>query len=261
MPAVPAMSVSWARSPEIARKHIGEESGRFPDVGTLSTRENRSMVDDVSEMNPVEPERMRASDADRDAVAHRLREALAEGRLDPDEHSERLDSVYRAKTLGELTPITHDLPAPNESSSTAPTDFRSPRPAYGAGRVVDRSPTSSMAFAVMGGADRSGEWVLPGTYFAGAVMGGIELDLREARFTQRETTIWIGAVMGGVGVIVPDDIQVRVHGLPIMGGFGIDGQPPSVVDPGAPIVHVRGLAVMGGAGVEYRARKYQSDED
>lgn len=217
------------------------------------------MVDDVSEINPMEPERMRASDADRDAVAHRLREALAEGRLDPDEHSDRLDSVYRAKTVGELTPITKDLPAPT-SSPSAPADFRSPRPAYGGGRVVDRSPTSSMAIAVMGGADRSGEWVLPGTYFAGAIMGGIDLDLREARFTQRETTIWIGAVMGGVGIVVPDDVQVRVHGLPIMGGFGVEGDPPSVVDPDAPIVHIRGLAVMGGAGVEYRPRKHQGEE-
>lgn len=205
---------------------------------------------------------MRASDADRDAVAHRLREALAEGRLDPDEHSERLDSVYRSKTLGDLAPITHDLPAPSESPSpVAPADFHSPRPTYGSGRVVDRPATSSIAFALMGGADRSGEWVLPGNYFAGAIMGGIELDLREARFTQRETTIWIGAVMGGIGIIVPDDIQVRVHGLPIMGGFGVEGRPPSVVDPGAPIVHVRGLAVMGGANVEYRARKHQDEED
>ena len=181
---------------------------------------------------------MRASDADRDAVAHRLREALDEGRLDPDEHSERLDSVYRSKTLGDLAPITHDLPAPSESPSpVAPADFHSPRPTYGSGRVVDRPATSSIAFALMG-----------------------ELDLREARFSRRETTIWIGAVMGGIGIIVPDDIQVRVHGLPIMGGFGVEGRPPSVVDPGAPIVHVRGLAVMGGANVEYRARKHQAEE-
>lgn len=227
----------------------------------LSTEENRSMVDAVNENNPVESERMRASDAERDAVAHRLREALAEGRLDPDEHSERLDSVYRAKTLGDLVPITQDLPGPNDPLPASPTEFRSPRPVYGSDRIVDRSPSSSMAFAVMGGADRSGEWVVPKTYVAGAVMGGINLDLREARFIEQETTIWIGTVMGGVGIIVPHDVQVRVHGLPIMGGFGVEGQTPSVVDPGAPVVHVRGLAVMGGVGVEYRSRKHQGEDD
>ncbi|GAB3748303.1 DUF1707 SHOCT-like domain-containing protein [Nocardiopsis nanhaiensis] len=224
------------------------------------------MVEQMSQVTPHEDGngRMRASDADRDAVAHLLREALAEGRLDPDEHSDRLDAVYRAKTVGELVPITKDLPGTVQEGAVparAPSDFRSPRPVYGAGRIVDQPATSHSALVVMGGADRSGDWVVPGTFVAAAVMGGIELDLREARFTQRETTIWICAVMGGIGVVVPDDIQVRVHGLPIMGGFGIEGNTPSVVEPDAPIVHIRGIAVMGGAGVEYRARKHQEDDE
>ena len=206
--------------------------------------------------------RMRASDADRDAVAHLLREALAEGRLDPDEHSDRLDAVYRARTVGELVPLTEDLPGsdPVPSRLPAPADFRSPRPVYGASRIVDQPATSHSAIALMGGAHRSGNWVLPRRFLAVATMGGVELDLREARFTHRETTIWLGAVMGGVGIIVPDDIQVRVHGLPIMGGFGIEGDTPSVVDPGAPIVHIRGVALMGGAGASYRARKHQEHD-
>ncbi|MGW5879388.1 DUF1707 SHOCT-like domain-containing protein [Nocardiopsis terrae] len=222
------------------------------------------MVEPMSQITPHEDGngRMRASDADRDAVAHLLREALAEGRLDPDEHSDRLDSVYRAKTVGELVPLTEDLPTTGSAPTSAPvpTDFRSPRPVYGASRIVDHPATSRSALVLMGGADRSGNWVVPPVFVAAAVMGGIELDLREARFTQRETTIWICTVMGGIGIVVPDDIQVRVHGLPVMGGFGIEGNTPSVVDPDAPIVHIRGVAVMGGVGVEYRARKHQEDD-
>lgn len=221
------------------------------------------MVERMSEITPPEHGRMRASDADRDSVAHRLREALAEGRLDPDEHSERLDAVYRAKTLGELVPLTEDLPEPSGSgSSPAPTDFRSPRPIYGGGRVVSgQEPTSRLAIALMGGADRSGSWIMPGSFTAVAVMGGVNLDLREARFTQRETTIWTYSLMGGVAVIVPDDVQVRVHGIPLMGGFGVSDHTPSVVDPDAPIVHIRGIAVMGGVGVEYRSRKHQDEDE
>ncbi|MEE2038313.1 DUF1707 domain-containing protein [Nocardiopsis sp. CT-R113] len=219
----------------------------------------------MNDANPPEHGRMRASDADRDSVAHRLREALAEGRLDPDEHSERLDSVYRAKTIGELVPLTEDLPATDQGSSLTPVsgDFRSPRPVYGSGRVTPQSaPTSTAAVAVMGGADRAGAWVVPKNFFALSLMGGVELDLREARFVHRETTIWTGAVMAGIEIRVPDDIQVRVHGLPIMGGFGNEGgTPPSVVDPDAPIVHVRGLAVMAGVGVVYKRRKHQRERD
>lgn len=227
------------------------------------------MVEPMSQLTPQEDGngRMRASDADRDAVAHLLREALAEGRLDPDEHSDRLDAVYRAKTVGELVPITEDLPgtglAPSGGTvpARAPSDFRSPRPVYGSGRIVNLPATSKSAIVLMGGADRSGNWVVPGAFLTMAVMGGVEIDLREARFTQRETTVWIGTVMGGIGIIVPDDIQVRVHGLPIMGGFGIEGSTPSVVEPDAPIVHIRGIAIMGGVGVEYRARKHQEDDE
>lgn len=53
---------------------------------------------------------LRASDADRDRVARQLREHHALGRLDADEFNERLDQVLRAKTLGELDRLTHDLP-------------------------------------------------------------------------------------------------------------------------------------------------------
>src|SRR5690606_23189227 len=60
----------------------------------------------------MDPEKIRASDADRERVADRLREALAEGRLDQSEHEERLDELYRAKTIGELAEVTRDLPAP-----------------------------------------------------------------------------------------------------------------------------------------------------
>ncbi|MGA7690532.1 MAG: DUF1707 domain-containing protein [Jiangellales bacterium] len=52
----------------------------------------------------------RAGDGDRDRVAAVLRDAHAEGRLDLDELTERLDATYRAKTFGELATLTDDLP-------------------------------------------------------------------------------------------------------------------------------------------------------
>jgi len=55
--------------------------------------------------------RIRASDADRDRTAALLREHHAAGRLTADEFQERLDKVYKAKTLGELDDLLADLPA------------------------------------------------------------------------------------------------------------------------------------------------------
>jgi hypothetical protein len=53
---------------------------------------------------------LRASDAERDAVAARLREAHAEGRLTVEEFAERLDAAFSARTRGDLALLTRDLP-------------------------------------------------------------------------------------------------------------------------------------------------------
>jgi hypothetical protein len=64
--------------------------------------------DTISQMmrNP----NLRASDADREAMADRLRKHHTDGRLDQDEFQERLDRCFAAKTVGELTELTRDLP-------------------------------------------------------------------------------------------------------------------------------------------------------
>jgi Domain of unknown function (DUF1707) len=59
---------------------------------------------------------MRVSDADRAAVAERLRIAVDEGRLDLTEYDARVHSAYAAITYGELEPITADLPPVPETT-------------------------------------------------------------------------------------------------------------------------------------------------
>ncbi len=58
----------------------------------------------------ADPTTLRASDAERDEHAGRLGEHAAAGRLTAEEHSERLDTVYAARTRGELAAVLHDLP-------------------------------------------------------------------------------------------------------------------------------------------------------
>jgi Domain of unknown function (DUF1707) len=54
---------------------------------------------------------MRASDADREQVADRLRHATAEGRLLAEELEQRLGAALGARTYGELDALVADLPA------------------------------------------------------------------------------------------------------------------------------------------------------
>mgnify|MGYP002624110249 CR=1 FL=1 len=67
---------------------------------------------------------MRASDADRAAVAERLRVALEEGRLDLGEYDDRLQRVYASKTYGELDLLVADLPAPAPSDRSQLVPYR-----------------------------------------------------------------------------------------------------------------------------------------
>jgi hypothetical protein len=53
---------------------------------------------------------LRASDADRDAVVDRLRDAAAEGRLEPHELEQRVDRALRARSYGDLAELLADLP-------------------------------------------------------------------------------------------------------------------------------------------------------
>ena len=53
---------------------------------------------------------LKASDADREQIAERLRKATAEGRLLAEELEERLEATFAARTYGELDAVVVDLP-------------------------------------------------------------------------------------------------------------------------------------------------------
>jgi hypothetical protein len=54
---------------------------------------------------------LRVGDAERDRAASELGEHYAVGRLTADEHAERLDAVWTARTQGDLDVLFHDLPS------------------------------------------------------------------------------------------------------------------------------------------------------
>jgi hypothetical protein len=64
--------------------------------------------------------RVRASDADRHLVVHRLQEAVARGQLTFDEGSERMARAWASRHLDELPELTADLPAPVAAQPAAP---------------------------------------------------------------------------------------------------------------------------------------------
>jgi hypothetical protein len=102
----------------------------------------------------------------------------------------------------------------------------------------------------MGGFSRKGDWVVPKQFTAVAIMGGGEIDLREARFAEPEVTINAVTVMGGIEITVPQDATVRVNGIGLMGGF--DHGSSGTGAPGGPTIVINGVAIMGGVDVRRR---------
>ena len=105
----------------------------------------------------------------------------------------------------------------------------------------------------MGGSTRKGVWEIGETHQAVGVMAGIDLDLRQARFTGPETTIRVFAFWAGVDVIVNAQTRVVVDGIGIMGDFSQarDKVEPEL-GPDSPVVRVTGLALMSGVSVQRR---------
>ena len=198
---------------------------------------------------PIDPRQLRVSDSEREAVAEQLRVAAGDGRLDLDELEDRITAVYKAKTYAELEPITRDLPVGTTLHAAATL----PAPAARGRWRVGLKPGRTKTVVVMGGSESKGRWVVPRRYTAFAWMGGIELDLREADFEDMEVTINASTWMGGISIVVPEGLNVHVHGFGFMGAYS--GTPGGEVDPSAPTVHVKGFAFMGGVDVKRRPPK------
>jgi hypothetical protein len=196
---------------------------------------------------------MRVSNDDRERVARVLHDAMAEGRLTVNELEERLDKVYAAKVFRDLEPLVRDLPVGGRAPQLPVPAAQASAPVP-SNRIGGRG-TSSAAVAVMSGSVRKGVWTVPPTFTSFALMGGVQIDLTDARFEDAETTIQAFAFMGGIEIFVPDDIVVQVNGVGFMGAF--EGNVPDAGQPrpGAPLVKINGLAFWGGVEVKRKPRK------
>jgi Domain of unknown function (DUF1707)/Cell wall-active antibiotics response 4TMS YvqF len=184
--------------------------------------------------------RLRASDADRDRAASVLNGAMAEGRLTVDEHADRLDALYAAKTHAEIVPLLDDLPALPAAAAPA-------RPSGDVSHIV----------AILSGSTRKGSWTAPSAMNVVSVLGGVELDFREATLPAGEITISAVCILGGLEITVPPEMRVIDNGIAILGGREIAGGSDESGRPGTPVLRIAGFCFLGGVEVKRKARKGQ----
>lgn len=172
----------------------------------------------------------------RDGILERLGVHFAHDDLTMPELEQRLEMAFRAGDAEALQQIVADLPPRDENG------------ARGSLVVHDATvvPPRGVMGAFMGGSVRKGSWIVPRRLKVVAVMGGVELDLRQAVLGAGVTEIEVIAVMGGVDITVPPGVRVETMGVAVMGGFEASAGDASALDPEAPVLRLSGFAVMGG---------------
>ena len=109
------------------------------------------------------------------------------------------------------------------------------------------------SIAIMSNTNRTGVWEIGPTHAAFALMGAVKLDLRDARFTARETRIQAYGFWAGIDIYVNARTRVIVDGVGVMGTFvQARDKVEAEVGPDSPVVRVTGLALMAGVTVQRR---------
>jgi hypothetical protein len=169
------------------------------------------------------PRDLRASDADRDRVLALLAEAMSDGRLTAEEHADRVQRAFSARTLGELAALTTDLAVP----SAQPLRLDG-------GRVIA---------GIFSPARRDGRWVVPESLTVTAMFGEVEVDFTQAILQASRVQLYATVFGGRLRLIVPDGVSVIVSGHMVLGRRRGGTPPPA--GPGAPVIEVKAL-VLGG---------------
>lgn len=193
------------------------------------------------------------SDDTRQVTIDALMEHFANDVMDVEEFERRVEIAHRATSADELKDLLKDLPGggdlPARRESGAGAEIAHTRE-YTVTSGAKREDKTYVV-AVLGGSSRRGRWTPARKNYAVAVMGGAELDFREAVFGPGVTEVHVYAMWGGVDIIVPPGINVESRGIALLGGF--DHSADSIAgDPNQPTLRITGVALMAGVDVSVR---------
>ncbi len=95
---------------------------------------------------------------------------------------------------------------------------------WGISLLANEKGSSKTNLAIMGAVEKKGSpWELKSSDYL-ALMGGIELDLRDAFVSEGEVELNLIAIMGGINIMLPPDISVEWSGTSFLGGVSVMGK-------------------------------------
>ncbi|MDO5684211.1 MAG: DUF1707 domain-containing protein [Propionibacteriaceae bacterium] len=230
----------------------------------------------------TDPRDLRAGNADRDAVVASLHEAVAAGRLDPEELGPRVDAARSARTFGDLDDVVADLPITPPSVSltgqgaagqgatdgqglvagqgivggqSQPSDSlvsRADAPVrrWPSGEPVDRgpigeSPENPLFIDAGWSSDkRQGDWVIPQFLRLRGGVGSVHLDCTEAISSHNVIHVWVEGDLGSITIVVPEGWAADAESVQkSLGSIYI--KVPKEPTMGRPILVINGAMGMG----------------
>ncbi|WP_031173213.1 DUF1707 SHOCT-like domain-containing protein [Streptosporangium roseum] len=150
---------------------------------------------------------LRASDADRDRIIELLHAALADGRLDPVEFDERLDTALAARTVDALAPLTVDLIAVPGSDGALPLPL--------AGMPAEPPAELLTIKERHGSVRRDGRWTLPHRLALRTAWCDVTLDLTNAVRSAPDLVIELRVSGGNVELVLAPGMVVNANELSV----------------------------------------------
>lgn len=199
--------------------------------------------------------------AARERTIDALCQRFADESLSMSELERRLTQAREARSRRELDALLSDLPpgvpAPGPARQPATRSGHTPAERTAPAELRkegERRPSSHAAIAILGGSRRAGRWTPPDTLLAIAMMGGVDLDFRDAVLGPDGVEVTCFAFWGGIEITVPPDVHVDTHGFALLGGFEQGAERETTAGPEAPTIRITGFALMGGVDVKVRER-------
>jgi hypothetical protein len=180
---------------------------------------------------PPDSDAFRVGDRDREQAVAVLQDAVGGGYIDLGEFEERSQTVFAAKTRGELRAVLMDLP-------TAAALFPPARAVLADGLIGD-ADTISVDWTTV---RRRGRWEVPAHLTITGSMGVADLDLGQAVIPVTGCIIEVRASWSTIKLRLGDAIVARSDGFAggSMSTLKDKSGPPTVS--GGPVVEIRGNA-------------------
>jgi hypothetical protein len=114
----------------------------------------------------------------------------------------------------------------------------------------DAAEDTDTIVSILGGNDRSGQWVVPKTIRVFSILGGSNIDFTDARFNSPNVKVQIFSVFAGDNIYVPENVNVVSKAFCVLGG--INNTAPSIASRQAPTITIEGLILFSGLDIKIK---------